>query len=140
MKLWKGRFAKASTSSADEFNASIGFDQRMYREDITGSIAHAKMLGKQGILTQEESDLIVKTLQEILADIEAGKIEFTIESEDIHMNIETVLTERIGQTGKKLHTARSRNDQVAVDFRLCLKKSPPKWTNFWLVFWTPCWL
>ena len=122
MKLWKGRFAKASTSSADEFNASIGFDQRMYREDITGSIAHAKMLGKQGILTQEESDLIVKTLQEILADIEAGKIEFTIESEDIHMNIETVLTERIGQTGKKLHTARSRNDQVAVDFRLCLKK------------------
>ena len=122
MKLWKGRFAKASTSSADEFNASIGFDQRMYREDITGSIAHAKMLGRQGILTPEESDLIVKTLQEILADIEAGKIEFTIESEDIHMNIETVLTQRIGQTGKKLHTARSRNDQVAVDFRLYLKK------------------
>ena len=122
MKLWKGRFAKASTSSADEFNASIGFDQRLYREDITGSIAHAKMLGKQGVLTQEESELIVKTLEEILADIEAGKIEFTIESEDIHMNIETVLTERIGQTGKKLHTARSRNDQVAVDFRLYLKK------------------
>ena len=122
MKLWKGRFAKASTSSADEFNASIGFDQRLYREDITGSIAHARMLGKQGVLTQEESELIVKTLEEILADIEAGKIEFTIESEDIHMNIETVLTERIGQTGKKLHTARSRNDQVAVDFRLYLKK------------------
>lgn len=122
MKLWKGRFAKASTASADEFNASIGFDQRLYREDITGSIAHAKMLGKQGILTAEESALIVQTLQEILADIEAGKIEFTIESEDIHMNIETVLTERIGQTGKKLHTARSRNDQVAVDFRLYLKK------------------
>ena len=122
MKLWKGRFAKASTSSADEFNASIGFDQRLYKEDITGSIAHAKMLGKQGILTTEESQLIVQTLQEILADIEAGKIEFTIESEDIHMNIETVLTERIGQTGKKLHTARSRNDQVALDFRLYLKK------------------
>ncbi|MBQ9061033.1 MAG: argininosuccinate lyase [Firmicutes bacterium] len=122
MKLWKGRFAKASTSSADEFNASIGFDQRLYKEDIAGSIAHAKMLGKQGILTADESDLIVRTLQEILADIEAGKIEFTIESEDIHMNIETVLTERIGQTGKKLHTARSRNDQVAVDFRLYLKK------------------
>ena len=122
MKLWKGRFAKASTSSADEFNASIGFDQRLYREDITGSMAHAKMLGKQGILTPEESELIVQTLQEILADIEAGKIEFTIESEDIHMNIETVLTERIGQTGKKLHTARSRNDQVALDFRLYLKK------------------
>ena len=122
MKLWKGRFAKASTSSADEFNASIGFDQRLYKEDITGSIAHAKMLGKQGILTTEESQLIVQTLQETLADIEAGKIEFTSESEDIHMNIETVLTERIGQTGKKLHTARSRNDQVALDFRLYLKK------------------
>ena len=122
MKLWKGRFAKASTSSADEFNASIGFDQRLYKEDITGSIAHAKMLGKQGILTAEESELIIRTLQDILADIEAGKIEFTIESEDIHMNIETVLTERIGQTGKKLHTARSRNDQVALDFRLYLKK------------------
>ena len=122
MKLWKGRFAKASTSSADEFNASIGFDQRLYREDITGSIAHAQMLAKQGILTPEESDLIVQTLREILADIEAGKIEFTIESEDIHMNVETVLTQRIGQTGKKLHTARSRNDQVALDFRLYLKK------------------
>ena len=122
MKLWKGRFSKASTSSADEFNASIEFDQRMYREDIAGSIAHAQMLGKQGILTDAESQLIVKTLNEILADIEAGKIEFTIEAEDIHMNIETVLTERIGDTGKRLHTARSRNDQVAVDIRLYMKK------------------
>ena len=109
MKLWKGRFSKASTTSADEFNASIEFDQRLYKEDITGSIAHAKMLAKQGIIAEEESQLIIKTLQEILADIEAGKVEFTIESEDIHMNIETLLTERIGQTGKKLHTARSRN-------------------------------
>ncbi len=122
MKLWKGRFSKEATSSSDEFNASIGFDRRMYQEDITGSIAHAKMLGKQGIITQEESELIIKTLKEILADIEAGKVEFTIEAEDIHMNIETLLTERIGQTGKKLHTARSRNDQVALDFRLYLKK------------------
>ena len=122
MKLWKGRFAKASTSTADEFNASIGFDQRLYEEDIAGSIAHAKMLGKQGILTQEESDTIVGALGEILEDIRAGNVEFTIESEDIHMNIETLLTEKIGQTGKKLHTARSRNDQVAVDFRLYLKK------------------
>ena len=122
MKLWKGRFAKASTSSADEFNASIGFDQRLYKEDITGSIAHAKMLGKQGILSNDEADLIIRTLQEILADIEAGKIEFTIESEDIHMNIESILTERIGQTGKKLHTARSRNDQIALDIRLYLRK------------------
>lgn len=122
MKLWKGRFSKAATSSADEFNASIEFDQRLYKEDITGSIAHAKMLGKQGIITGEESQLIIKTLKEILEDIEAGKVEFTIESEDIHMNIESILTERIGDTGKKLHTARSRNDQVAVDIRLYLKK------------------
>ena len=122
MKLWKGRFSKASTTSADEFNASIEFDQRLYKEDITGSIAHAKMLAKQGIITEEESKLIITTLQEILADIEDGKVEFTIESEDIHMNIETILTERIGQTGKKLHTARSRNDQIAVDIRLYLKK------------------
>lgn len=122
MKLWKGRFSKAAASSADEFNASIEFDQRLYKEDIAGSAAHAKMLGKQGIITDEESRLIVKTLQEILEDIEVGNVEFTIDSEDIHMNIETILTERIGQTGKKLHTARSRNDQVAVDIRLYLKK------------------
>ncbi len=83
------------------------------------------MLGKQGIITLEESQLIIKTLREILADIEAGKIEFTIESEDIHMNIESILTERIGDTGKKLHTARSRNDQIAVDIRLYLEKRLP---------------
>ena len=122
MKLWKGRFSKAATSSADEFNASIGFDQRLYQEDIAGSIAHAKMLGKQGIISKEEAELIIETLEQIKDDIEAGKVEFTIESEDIHMNIETILTERIGDVGKKLHTARSRNDQVAVDFRLYLKK------------------
>ena len=122
MKLWKGRFSKEATSSSDEFNASIPFDQRMYEEDITGSIAHARMLGKQGIISADEADLIIKTLGEILEDIEAGKIEFSIEGEDIHMSIETILTERIGQTGKKLHTARSRNDQVAVDLRMCLRK------------------
>ena len=122
MKLWKGRFSKEATSSSNEFNASIPFDQRMYREDITGSIAHAKMLGKQGIISMDESELIVGTLRDILDDIEAGKIEFTVENEDIHMGVETVLTERIGSTGKKLHTARSRNDQVAVDFRLVLRK------------------
>ena len=122
MKLWKGRFSKQASSSSDAFNASIGFDQRLYREDIAGSIAHAKMLGKQGIIPADESELIVRTLQEILEDIEAGKVEFTIENEDIHMNIETVLTERIGQIGKKLHTARSRNDQIALDIRLYLKK------------------
>ena len=122
MKLWKGRFAKSSAQAADEFNASIGFDQRLYEEDISGSIAHAKMLGRQGILSKEEASQIIGALEEILSDIKAGKIEFSIESEDIHMNIESILTERIGQTGKKLHTARSRNDQVAVDFRLYLKK------------------
>ena len=122
MKLWKGRFSKQASSSSDEFNASIGFDQRLYAEDIAGSIAHAKMLGKQGIISMEESELIIKTLKEVLADIEAGKVEFTIEGEDIHMNIETILTERIGQTCKKLHTARSRNDQIALDIRLYLKK------------------
>ena len=122
MKLWKGRFSKEATSSSDLFNASITFDQRMYEEDITGSIAHAGMLAKQGIITEDEAELIIKTLGEILEDIKAGKVEFTIESEDIHMNIESILTERIGQTGKKLHTARSRNDQVALDLRLCLRK------------------
>lgn len=121
MKLWKGRFSKAATSSADEFNASIEFDQRLYKDDIKGSIAHATMLGRQGIIPQVDAELIVKTLKEIEADIDAGKVEFTIESEDIHMNIETLLTERIGEAGKKLHTARSRNDQVAVDIRLYLK-------------------
>ena len=122
MKLWKGRFSKAATSSADEFNASIEFDQRLYKEDIQGSIAHASMLAKQGIISEEDSLLIIKTLKEILEDIEKGNVEFTIESEDIHMNIESILTERIGDAGKKLHTARSRNDQIAVDIRLYLKK------------------
>lgn len=121
MKLWKGRFSKAATSSADEFNASIEFDQRLYKDDIKGSMAHAAMLGKQGIIPADEAELIRKTLKEIEGDIEAGKVEFTIEAEDIHMNIESLLTERIGDAGKRLHTARSRNDQVAVDIRLYLK-------------------
>lgn len=122
MKLWKGRFSKAATSSADEFNASIEFDQRLYKDDIKGSLAHAAMLGRQGIIPKEDAELIIKTLKEIEADIDAGKVEFTIEAEDIHMNIETILTQRIGEAGKKLHTARSRNDQVAVDIRLYLKE------------------
>ena len=121
MKLWKGRFTKAASSSSNEFNASITFDKRLYKEDIAGSIAHAKMLSKQGILTQEEADQIVSALSAIKEDIDAGKVEFSIDSEDIHMNIETLLTERIGDTGKKLHTTRSRNDQVAVDFKLYVK-------------------
>ena len=122
MKLWKGRFSKEANSSAEEFNASIEFDQRLYKQDITGSIAHAKMLAKQGILSAEDALLIEKTLLEILADIEAGNVRFTIQPEDIHMNIESILTERLGDAGKRLHTARSRNDQVAVDIRLYLKE------------------
>ena len=121
MKLWGGRFSKSTDKSVDDFNSSIRFDSRMYAQDIRGSQAHAKMLGKQGIISQEDSDLIVKTLGEILADIEAGKVEFTIDAEDIHMNIETILISRIGDVGKRLHTGRSRNDQVALDARLHLR-------------------
>ena len=120
-KMWGGRFNKGTDALTDDFNSSISFDQRLYKQDIKGSIAHAKMLGKQGIISVSESELIVKTLGEILEDIEAGKIEFSIDMEDIHMNIESILTERIGETGKKLHTGRSRNDQVATDMRLYVK-------------------
>ena len=121
MKLWKGRFSKEANSSADEFNASIKVDQRLYRHDIEGSKAHALMLGKQGIIPMGEALLIIETLEEILKDIESGSIQFSVEAEDIHMNIETLLTERIGEPGKKLHTGRSRNDQVATDIRLYQK-------------------
>ncbi len=121
MKLWKGRFTKSANKSTDEFGASITFDKRLYKEDITGSLAHAKMLAKQGIISQEEAESICSALLEIMDDIEAGKVEFDIASEDIHMNIETLLTEKIGDAGKRLHTARSRNDQVALDFKLYVK-------------------
>ena len=121
MKLWGGRFSKSTDKSVDDFNSSIRFDARMYAQDIRGSVAHAKMLGKQGIISQADSDLIVKTLGEILTDIENGNVEFTIDAEDIHMNIETILISRIGDVGKRLHTGRSRNDQVALDCRLYLR-------------------
>lgn len=121
MKLWGGRFEKATDRSVDDFNSSIRFDKRMYRHDIQGSIAHADMLGKCNIITPQESELIIKTLKEILEDIEAGKITFEIDAEDIHMNIEKILISRIGDTGKKLHTGRSRNDQVALDIRMYLR-------------------
>ncbi len=121
MKLWGGRFEKATDKKVDDFNSSIRFDQRMYRQDITGSIAHARMLGKQGIISLEDSQLIIKTLAEILKDIENGKVEFEIDAEDIHMNVEKILIERIGDTGKRLHTGRSRNDQVALDIRMYVK-------------------
>jgi argininosuccinate lyase len=122
MKLWKGRFTKAATSSSNEFNASISFDSRLYKEDIQGSIAHAMMLAKQEIITKDEAETLVSALNEILLDIESDNVVFSVEMEDIHMNIEALLTSRIGDLGKKLHTARSRNDQVALDFRLHVKK------------------
>ena len=118
MKLWGGRFTKSTDSFTDHFHSSISFDQRMYKEDITGSIAHAAMLGRQGVISMEDSELLQKTLKELLADIEAGKVEFDEKAEDIHMNIETLLIERIGDVGKRLHTGRSRNDQVALDIRM----------------------
>ncbi|MDO5397086.1 MAG: argininosuccinate lyase [bacterium] len=119
-KLWGGRFQKSTDKKVDDFNSSIRFDKRMYRQDIRGSIAHATMLGKQGIIPKSDSELIVAELKNILDDIEAGKIEFLIDAEDIHMNIEKILTDRIGEAGKRLHTGRSRNDQVALDIRMFL--------------------
>lgn len=120
-KLWGGRFSKATDSLVDDFNSSIRFDSRMYRQDIKGSVAHARMLGRCGIIPQKDAELIVNTLFEILEDIEKGKVEFSIDAEDIHMNVETILISRIGETGKKLHTGRSRNDQVALDLRMYCK-------------------
>ena len=110
MKLWSGRFRKDVDSRVNDFNSSISFDGRMYRQDIEGSIAHATMLGEQGIIEKSESEKIVAALKDILADVEAGRLEFSADAEDIHMNVETILTERIGDVGKKLHTTRSRND------------------------------
>ena len=121
-KLWAGRFQKETDLVVNDFNSSIMFDCRLYKEDITGSITHATMLGKQGIIEQHEAEKIVAGLKEILADIEAGNVEFSLDYEDIHMNVEQLLTERIGDTGKRLHTGRSRNDQVALDMRLYVKK------------------
>lgn len=125
MKLWAGRFQKETDTLVNDFNSSIDFDARLYRQDIQGSIAHATMLGKQGIIEEHEAEKIIDGLKTILRDIEAGTAELTEDSEDIHMNVERLLTERIGDTGKRLHTARSRNDQVAVDFRLFVKDEIP---------------
>jgi len=122
MKLWSGRFEKNTDALVDELNASITFDSRLYREDIMGSIAHVTMLGETGIISPKEAEKIKSTLYDILDDIEEGKLTFTLENEDIHMSIEAELTRRIGETGKRLHTARSRNDQVALDIRLYLKR------------------
>ena len=120
-KMWKGRFSKELDSRVNDFNSSISFDSRMYKEDIQGSIAHATMLGNQGIIEKEDSALIVKTLNDILDDLISGKLEFDMNAEDIHMFVEAELTKRIGTVGKKLHTARSRNDQVALDMKMYVK-------------------
>ena len=125
MKLWAGRFQKETDTLVNDFNSSIGFDARLYKQDITGSIAHATMLGNQGIIEQEEAAKIIDGLKTILAEIEGDGVEFTMDNEDIHMNIEAMLTERIGAAGKRLHTGRSRNDQVAVDTRMYVKAEIP---------------
>ncbi|SCM81738.1 Argininosuccinate lyase [uncultured Sporomusa sp.] len=121
-KLWGGRFAKSTDVMVEEFTSSISFDNRMYRQDIAGSIAHARMLAKCGIISQEDAKLIIDGLQGILADIEAGNFSFEVSLEDIHMNIEKRLTERIGPAGGRLHTARSRNDQVALDTHMYVRE------------------
>ena len=121
-KMWAGRTSGATDSIADDFNSSIRFDCRMYRQDITGSMAHAAMLGAQGIIAQGEADRLIDGLQGILDDLDSGALEFDMSCEDIHMFVEQVLTQRLGDVGKKLHTARSRNDQVALDLRMYLRE------------------
>ena len=121
-KLWAGRTDGQTDRLADDFNSSIGFDCRMYRQDITGSMAHAAMLGATGILPKADADTLIDGLQTILDDLSSGKLQFDPACEDIHMFVEQVLTERLGDVGKKLHTARSRNDQVALDLRMYLRE------------------
>ena len=125
-KMWAGRFSKALDKEADDFNSSLHFDCKMYRQDIGGSMAHAEMLAKQGIITENDCSEIIDGLSSILADIESGKLTFDSDAEDIHMFIESELTARKGDVGKRLHTARSRNDQVAVDIRLYLRDEAEK--------------
>ena len=120
-KMWAGRTSGEVSSIADDFNSSIHFDCKLYQQDITGSMAHAAMLGAQGILTQQEADTLIEGLQGILDDLKSGKLDFDYTCEDIHMFVEQVLTQRLGDVGKKLHTARSRNDQVALDLRMYLR-------------------
>ncbi|GFO53154.1 argininosuccinate lyase [Geomonas sp. Red276] len=129
-KLWGGRFTQPTDKFVEEFTASINFDKRLYQQDIRGSIAHATMLGKQGIIPQEDVDAIVNGLNDILAQIEAGEFDFSVSLEDIHMNIEARLSAKIGDAGKRLHTGRSRNDQVALDIRLYLRDELAEITQY----------
>ena len=121
-KMWAGRTAGNVDTIADDFNSSIRFDSRMYRQDITGSMAHAAMLGAKGIISRKDADILIDGLQGILDDLNSGALEFDMGCEDIHMFVEQVLTQRLGDVGKKLHTARSRNDQVALDIRMYLRE------------------
>ena len=121
-QLWGGRFTKETDALAYAFNASISYDKKLYKQDIAGSKAHAAMLGKQGILTEEETKQILAALDGILEDVSSGKLEITEEHEDIHSFVEAVLIQRLGDAGKKLHTGRSRNDQVALDMRLYIRE------------------
>ena len=120
-KMWAGRTDGATEKIADDFNSSIHFDCRMYRQDITGSMAHAAMLAAKNIISEKDAETLIAGLESILSDLENGSLVFDMECEDIHMFVEQVLTERIGEVGKKLHTARSRNDQVALDIRMYLR-------------------
>ena len=121
MAMWEGRFKKELDTRTNDFNSSISIDKRLYKYDIMGSIAHATMLGEKGIIEKNESQKIIDGLKGILEDLESGKLLFDMSCEDVHMFIEAELTKRIGDTGKRLHTARSRNDQVTTDFRLYLR-------------------
>ena len=121
-KLWAGRTDGATSQIADDFNSSIRFDSRMYRQDIEGSMAHAAMLAQKGIISPEDADTLIAGLEQILSDVESGDLAIDMTCEDIHMFVEAVLTQRLGDVGKKLHTARSRNDQVALDVRMYLRK------------------
>ena len=120
-KMWAGRFEKSLDAKADDFNSSIRFDCKMYKQDIIGSMAHAEMLAKQAIISQADCDAILNGLSDILSDLDSGKLDFDMSCEDIHMFVEAELTRRIGDAGKRLHTARSRNDQVALDIRMYLR-------------------
>ena len=128
-KMWEGRFSKALDQQADDFNSSIHFDSRMYRQDIQGSMAHAAMLAAKGIIGQDDADSIIAELENILGDMESGALPVDMTAEDIHMFVEAELTKRLGDVGKKLHTARSRNDQVAVDIRLYLREEAGQITD-----------
>ena len=121
-KMWAGRTSGVVSSIADDFNSSIRFDCKMYKQDITGSMAHAAMLGAKNIISQKDAEVLIDGLQGILEDLESGALEFDFSCEDIHMFVEQVLTQRLGDVGKKLHTARSRNDQVALDLRMYLRE------------------